>query len=349
VEHWKKSWQKLTGTGQVLMFTDIAFEELMEDRSARRPSKDECAALLRWVERGNTVLIYGTTHFSPKRSMSDLVEALELEFTDTGSAEPVELWQHWQEPVRQLQTTRDLVPGTLTHGARQVTVEPAGAFRLATGSVVPVARDEAGQWQSFWVPRGAGRVVFFATSAWISNDAIAKTDNLAVLLNALRGVQGTIWFDEYHHGHSVNYALGDFLALPMVKFAGAQLALVIGLVIYSNWRRFGPPVSLARDTRRSVMEYTVSLGDLYRRAATQAEALAFLYQHLRRDLAGRFGLPASAAAADIGSRLAFDAAARREWEQLAGECEDRLATRQVTPRQFAQLAERMQQLRRRMV
>ena len=133
----------------------------------------------------------------------------------------------------------------------------------------------------------------------------------------------------------------DFLRLPMVRFAAAQLGLLVSLLIWSQWRRFGEPVPLVRETRRSVMEYAVALGDLYARAETQRETLDYLYGNLRRELTDRHGT------ADIAGRL--DGANQQEWEALAAECERHLQTRKLTKLQFAQLARRIQKFRRQLL
>jgi hypothetical protein len=140
----------------------------------------------------------------------------------------------------------------------------------------------------------------------------------------------------------------DFLTLPVVKFAALQLALVGSLVLYSQARRFGEPVPLVHETRRSVMEYAVALGDLYRRADTQLETLDYLYQHVRQELIDRHGLSAAATVEGIGARLGARPELRRAWEELANDCEQRLETRRLTRREFAQLARRIQEFRRQM-
>jgi hypothetical protein len=124
------------------------------------------------------------------------------------------------------------------------------------------------------------------------------------------------------------------------------LGLVIALVVYSQGRRFGDPVPLVRETRRSVMEYAVSLGDLYARADTERETLDYLYQHVRRELIGRYGLRSDATAAEIAVRLGANTEARRTWEEIAEQCEQRLESGRVNREQFTHLARRIQQFRR---
>ena len=96
------------------------------------------------------------------------------------------------------------------------------------------------------------------------------------------------------------------------------------------------------------MEYAVALGDLYQRAETQLETLAYLYQHVRRELIVRQGLASTATSAEIAARLRARPELRRAWEELANDCEQRLETQRLARRQFAQLARRIQEFRRQM-
>jgi len=218
------------------------------------------------------------------------------------------------------------------------------------GAVVPLVVSDEGAVHALWVPHGKGQVVVFSSASFIDNQFVSAQDNLAFLWDLLHELPagGTVLFDEYHHGYSSEFAMHDFLGLPAVRFAALQLALVVGLLLYSQARRFGEPVPLVVETRRSVLEYAVALGDLYRRADTQLETIDYLYQHTRRELIDRHGLRADATAAEIGGRLASREELRRQWEQLAGECERRLETRRLTRREFGKLARRLQEFRRQM-
>ena len=233
---------------------------------------------------------------------------------------------------------------------RTVTVEQNSGFRLASGAGVPLAVSGEGAAHALWAPRGRGQLIIFSTASLIDNEFLVAGDNLALWMNVLHDLPagGTVFFDEYHHGYSSEFAMRDFLALPVVKFAALQLALVAALVLYSQARRFGEPVPLVRETRRSVMEYAVALGDLYLRADTQLETLEYLYQHVRRELIDRHGLRLATTPLEIGARLGARPELRRAWEELASECEQRLESRRVTRRQFAQLARRIQEFRRQM-
>jgi hypothetical protein len=116
---------------------------------------------------------------------------------------------------------------------------------------------------ALWLVHGRGQVLVFFSPSFLDNVFIAWNDNLTLFLNVLDELAGNgpILFDEFHHGDSRGFTGSDFFRLPMVQWAAAQLALLTGLLILSQWRRFGEPVPWRRDTPRSVMEYAVSLGD----------------------------------------------------------------------------------------
>lgn len=357
VQGWQHPWTKLAPENGVLIHTDVGLDELMDRRVQQPPFRAEYAQLSRWVARGNTVIVYTSADAIWQFSL----EALSNETETAESGEPQTAKTTDKEPRGRTgspsldwitKRTPDILvptplPGPYTRGVHEVAIADARGLKSPEIAVVPLIEGPDKALYAVWIQHGKGRVVLFSTPSFIDNEHCGRQDNLALVLNILSRLPagGTILFDEYHHGYSQEFAMGDFLSLPMVKAAALQLALVIGLLIYSSARRFGEPVPLVRDTRRSVMEYTVSLGDLYARAATQLDALDYLYGHLRRTLADRYGLRPDASAMEIGAALGTAQETGRAWEQLAAECERRLKSRQLTRRQFALLARQIQQLR----
>ncbi len=358
VQRWQHPWTRLVREKGVLIHTDAVFDELLAQGNQGAPLREEYAQLGRWVDRGNTVVVYTSPDaiwpFSPER-LSEEPEAVawrepsarrtaaRKEPRFSASPSPYDLLLK-QKPDIVLRTP---LPSSYTHGVKEVVIGESQGLKPAGGAVVPLIEGADEALHAFWIPRGKGRVIVFSTPSFINNEYCGREDNLVLILNILSRLPagGTVFFDEYHHGYSQEFALGDFLSLPMVKVAGLQLVLVVGLLICSSARRFGEPIPLVRDTRRSVMEYTVSLGDLYARASTQLDALDYLYRHLRRFLTERYGLRSDASALEIRSALGTTKELRLAWEQLAGECEQRLESRQLTRRQFVLLARQIQQLR----
>jgi hypothetical protein len=348
IERWEHPWTKLASQAGVLVFTDLSSDELYGGHGAMSPTREEAVALARWVAHGNTLLFYANPDEPLWRSTRELLDEIHVQL-QTNAANNVERRGIW-ELTRTSQAFHRITPSDLTRAVRNVEEEQNPGFRIVEGAVVPLVVSDESAVHALWAPHGRGQVVVFSSASFIDNQFVPAKDNLALLLNLLHELPagGTVLFDEYHHGYSSEFAMRDFLGLPAVRFAALQLALVVGLLLYSQARRFGEPVPLVVETRRSVLEYAVALGDLYRRADTQLETVDYLYQHARRELIDRHGLRADATAAEIAARLASRAELRRQWEELARECEQRLETRRLTRRQFGQLARRLQEFRRQM-
>jgi hypothetical protein len=350
VQRWQHPWTKLAGRTGVLVYADLSPEEMYASPRGLPARAEEWRALARWIAHGNSLLLYANPDGALEERLAPLLEALRLIEPSTNRLcraerrlSPEELFE---PPSREPLVLPGVMPTTFTRGVRQLEIARNEGLQPETGVYVPLVAGAGSRLHGLWVEHGRGRVLIFSSASFIDNQFLRRADNLALFLAALRELagDGAIWFDEYHHGYSLEFAMRDFLRLPMVKFAAAQLALLIGLLIASQWRRFGEPVPLARETRRSVMEYAVSLGELYGRAETQREALDFLFGRLRRELIERHGLRAGAGLAEIAARL--DGPARAAWETLAADCERRLQARRLTRLEFARLARQIQQFRR---
>ena len=350
IERWEHPWTKLTGRSGVLIIAEASPYEFYSEPRALPPSEEECHALDRWIARGNAVLLYANPDSDLQSDLAPLVEKLGLREPSTNRVRRTERRlssdELFDRPSRESLALPSIMPTTLTRGVQRLYVARNAGLRPERGAYVPLVAGEGRSVHALWLTHGRGQVLLFSSASFIDNEFVAQQDNLALLLNALRelAADGPILFDEYHHGYSQEFAMHDFLRLPMVKFAAVQLGLLVGLLIWSQWRRFGEPVPLVRDTHRSVMEYAVSLGDLYARAETQLETLDYLVGNLRRVLIDRHGLRPEATVIEIGAHL--DGPARQTWEALAADCERQLRARALTRLQFARLARRIQEFRR---
>jgi len=351
VERWEHPWTKLGSRRGILVVACPSFDEMYGGKKTPPASAEECEALARWVARGNTLLLYANAGL-PSDAMRELSSRFGLAGPTTHRGRPpfatTEPNEFLTVPHRETLTVPSVMPTTLTRGVRRLELGFTTGLQPDRGVYVPLVAGSGQHVHALWLTHQRGNVVMFSTASFIDNQFLPQHDNLALFLNLLQEFkgEGQILFDEFHHGYSQEFAMGDFLDLPMVRLAGAQVALIIGLLIYSQWRRFGEPVPLVHETRRSVMEYAVSLGDLYARAETQRETLDYLFTNLRRELTDRHGLPARAAAAEIAGRLDTSPAIRQDWERLAADCESHLQGRALSRWQFAQLARRIQEFRR---
>lgn len=350
VERWQHPWTRLAGRTGALVYADLSPEEMYAAPRGQPASEEECRALARWIAHGNRLLLYANPDWSLDYRLGPLLEKLRLIEPSSNRLCRVQRRATTEElfepPSREPLVLPSIMPTSFTRGVRQVEIARNDGLQPETGAYVPLVAGAGNRLHALWLEHGRGRVLIFSSASFIDNQFLRQADNLALFLGALREMagDGAILFDEYHHGYSREFGMRDFLRLPMVKFAAAQLALLVGLLIASQWRRFGEPVPLARETRRSVMEYAVSLGELYGRAETQREALDFLFGQLRRELIERHGLRPGAGNAEIAARL--DGPARSAWETLAADCERRLQSGRLTRWEFAQLARQMQQFRR---
>lgn len=138
------------------------------------------------------------------------------------------------------------------------------------------------------LPAGAGDVIIIAAPEILENDALRGGNHLE-LLTAMTGSR-PVYFDETIHGLEAGggamellqeWGLGPFLLL----------ALATGVLLF--WRRaarIGAAEDDHRELRSEAVDLVASLGALYRKAMTDAEALASYRETLVRTVAAQTGL-----------------------------------------------------------
>jgi hypothetical protein len=120
---------------------------------------------------------------------------------------------------------------------------------------------------------GARRLWILADPDPLQNHGIADPDNAVfavALINALRGADGNVVFDEVVHGFETKTRAGSPLRLlfefPFV-LATIQAVIAVALLLWATMRRFGaplsPPVEL-KSGKRSLIEATANLLDFAR-------------------------------------------------------------------------------------
>ena len=135
---------------------------------------------------------------------------------------------------------------------------------------------------------GAGDVIAIAAPAIFRNAALRHGNHLE-LLAALAGKR-PVYFDETIHGLGAaegaldlleSWGLGPFLLLALAT------AL---LVFWRRAKRVGAPEYDDRDVRSDAVDLVASLGALYRKSMTDAEALGLYRDTLTRTVAANTGL-----------------------------------------------------------
>src|SRR5690606_20737176 len=141
---------------------------------------------------------------------------------------------------------------------------------------------------------GDGRIVILTDPYIVSNQGIAELDNMQLALNLVEG-SGPIVFDEYHHGFGSNNnrLLEYFAGTPIVPIF-LQAVFLIGLIMFSQSRRFARPVDEPEPNRLSKLEYVSAMAELQSRTKAYDLALENIYGEFRRRMSRAFGIDNSA-------------------------------------------------------
>jgi hypothetical protein len=141
---------------------------------------------------------------------------------------------------------------------------------------------------------GYGRIIILSDPYIISNHGIGELDNMQLALNLVDG-HGPVVFDEYHHGFGSNNnrLLEYFAGTPIVPIF-LQVIVLIGLVMFSQSRRFARPVDEPEPNRLSKLEYVSAMAELQSRTKAYDLALENIYGEFRRRVSRFFGIDNSA-------------------------------------------------------
>lgn len=174
-------------------------------------------------------------------------------------------------------------------------------------------------------PYGAGQIVFLSDPYIVSNGGIKLVDNAQLALNIVDARQGIIAFDEYHQGYGRNdNRLFQYFAGTPVIAIFLQLFLIIGLLFYSQSRRFARALPDDQPNRLSKLEYVSAMAQLQGRTKAFDLAIENIYREFRRRVSRLFGIDNHTAsrrdlAKKIAERLNRD---HNEIEDLMYQCED---------------------------
>jgi Domain of unknown function (DUF4350) len=250
---------------------------LLSDNLAE-PARQE---LLDWVRQGGTLVVT-----DPDSPVSDLEVA---GGTTVGLVEA------------QLQKRCDL---PAMRDAGRVSAPRGVLFEPPPGSQGCFRRD-GGAWLVAQ-PLGSGTLVRLGGASALVNRELGKADNAVVAVSLLAPSAGTrvVVLRPPPPGGGAK-RLTDLVA-PRVRLFGWQLVVAFALVALWRARRLGRPVREPQPVQLEGSELVVAVGNLLQRARGRDQAAGLLADDLRRVLAERLGLPASA----LPDRVAEAAAAR---------------------------------------
>ena len=195
---------------------------------------------------------------------------------------------------------------------------------------------------------GLGSIIVLSDPYIVTNGGIRLNDNLQLATNMLVYKDGLIAFDEYHQGKGVSHnALASYFAGTPVLAVGAQLILLILLILWTNARRFGRPLPLAQVDRRSTLEFVASMAELQERSHAFDLAIENIYTRTRRVLARYAGVDNNSPRAEIAERVAARSAIdRHKLETLMRQCEEAVNGEPINWRQAIDLVRRLREVER---
>ena len=172
---------------------------------------------------------------------------------------------------------------------------------------------------------GAGEIVLLSDPYIVSNGGISLLDNSQLAINIIGSRRGTIAFDEYHQGYGKNEKrlLNYFEGTPLFAIA-LQLFVVIGLIFFSQSRRFARALPAMEPNRLSKLEYVSAMAQLQKSTKAFDLAIENIYSDFRRRVSRLVGIDNYSAsrkdiAVKIAERTKYDVA---EIEDLMFRCED---------------------------
>jgi hypothetical protein len=270
VERWMHSPQKLP--------EDAANTVYVLAAPTSYPSRDQKNMVRTYLARGGKILAVGLTasFFLPQAQV-------EPEF----AADPA--WKAYQPELLT----------ALTRGGA-IEMSPTAYWKnSSTKTLVHYADGTRPIVVSYKV--GKGEVIWWGGSTPLTNAAITRAGNLALLLNSLGGKDVRVMWDEYFHGY--HDTLDAYLAEPPLKYGLLQCLMVALALILTYSRRNTPIYPLGDPPRLSPLEFVHTLGGLYRRAHANHAALEVPYNRFRALATRQLGLRPDVPSADLARAL----------------------------------------------
>lgn len=196
-------------------------------------------------------------------------------------------------------------------------------------------------------PFGSGEIVFLTDPYIVSNNGINLVDNAQLAINLVESGTGIIAFDEFHQGYGAgaNRLFNYFEGTPVAAIF-LQLAVFVGLILFTQSQRFARALPENESNRLSKLEYVAAMAELQQRTRAFDLALENIYTDFRRRaarLVGADNLTASykELARLIAERGEFNS---NEIENLMFKCEDIIRGEPTNKREIVNLTVRLREI-----
>lgn len=196
-------------------------------------------------------------------------------------------------------------------------------------------------------PFGSGQIVYLADPYIVSNGGIGLVDNAQLAVNIAASPEGIVAFDEYHQG----YGEGDkqiltyFAGTPVIGIF-LQLLVLIGLIFYSQSRRFARSLPEVEPNRLAKLEYVSAMAELQRRTKAFDLAIENIYTEFRRRTSRLVGVDNFTTSYKDLARLVAERGKlnQTEVENLMFKCEDIIRGEPTGKREVLQIISRLREI-----
>jgi len=216
---------------------------------------------------------------------------------------------------------------------------------ILNAPVVHLANDKKTLLADF--PYGAGQIVFLTDPYIVSNGGVNLVDNAQIAINVVASGDGIIAFDEFHQGYGAgeNRLLGYFAGTPLVAIF-LQFAALVGLILFTQSRRFARPLPEREPNRLSKVEYVSAMAELQQRTRAYDLAIENIYTDFRRRVARLVGADNFTASHKDLARLVAERSklSVAEIENLMFKCEDIIRGEPTSKREVLGLTSRLREV-----
>ncbi len=197
------------------------------------------------------------------------------------------------------------------------------------------------------VPFGSGEIVYLTDPYIVSNGGINLVDNAQLAVNIVTSRGGIIAFDEYHQGYGAdeNRLLAYFAGTPLVAIF-LQFAVLVGVILFSNSRRFARPLPENEPNRLSKLEYVAAMAELQQRTRAFDLAIENIYTDFRRRTARLVGVDNfTTSHQDLAKLIAERAKLKaEEVEKLMFKCEEIIRGEPTNKKEILQITSRLREI-----
>ncbi len=197
------------------------------------------------------------------------------------------------------------------------------------------------------VPFGSGEIVYLTDPYIVSNGGINLVDNAQLAVNTVTSRGGIIAFDEYHQGYGAdeNRLLAYFAGTPLVAIF-LQFAVLVGVILFSNSRRFARALPENEPNRLSKLEYVAAMAELQQRTRAFDLAIENIYTDFRRRTARLVGVDNfTTSHQDLAKLIAERAKLKADnVEKLMFTCEEIIRGEPTNKKEVLQITSRLREI-----